>query len=119
MYSFARKTFASYSAGVVFELGGTASGPGSPSAELRMRVSRLSRTVVRRSTAKLNAMRVGARLAVDFGAIAVHAPDHVRFETDDRIAPAHRAALDRFEQEAHRLTGQLQESRNRRLQVGD
>ena len=48
------------------------------------------------------------------------APDQVGLEADDRIAAAHGAAFDRFEQEAHRpAVGDLQEGRDRRLEVGD
>ena len=48
------------------------------------------------------------------------APDQIGIEPDDRIAPAHRAALDRFEQEAHRPAARdLEEGRDRRLEVGD
>ena len=48
------------------------------------------------------------------------APDQVGLEADDRIAAAHRAAFDRLEQEAHRPRARdLQERRDRRLQVGD
>ena len=66
------------------------------------------------------AVGVAARGAVDLGAAAVRAPDQVGIEPDDRIAAAHRAAFDRFEQEAHRpAAGDLQERRDRRFEVGD
>ena len=57
--------------------------------------------VERRLGAGREAVRLGARRAVDLGARAVRAPDQVGLEPDDRIAAAHRAAFDRFEQEAH------------------
>ena len=48
------------------------------------------------------------------------APDHVRLEADDRVAAAHRAALDRFQQEGvGPPVGQLEIGRDRRLEVGD
>ena len=43
-----------------------------------------------------------ARVAIDLGAAVDRAPDHVGIESDDRIASADRAALDRFQEEAHR-----------------
>src|SRR5262249_3427554 len=46
------------------------------------------------------------------------APHKVGLEPDDGIAAAHGAALDRLEQEAHGRAGDLEEGRNRRLQVG-
>ncbi len=48
--------------------------------------------------------RVGIILsrAVDFGALAVGAKNDVGFETDDRIAPAHLAAFNRFKQKTYR-----------------
>ena len=61
-----------------------------------------------------------ARVAVDLGAAAVGAPDQIRLDADDRMAAAHRAAFHQLEQEAHRLAAaELEERRDRRLQVGD
>ena len=70
---------------------------------------------------RLVAGREGApRRAVDLGAPADGAPDQVGLEPDDRIAPAHRAAFDRFQQKAHRpAAGDLEEGRHRRFEVGD
>jgi hypothetical protein len=48
---------------------------------------------------RLEGVRVGAGTAVDLGLVLRAAPDHVGLEADDRVAPAHRAALDRFQQE--------------------
>src|SRR5260221_16710 len=54
------------------------------------------------------------------GAGGDRAPDHVGIEADDGVAPTHRAALDRFEQEAHRpLAANLEEGRHRRFEVRD
>ena len=53
-------------------------------------------------------------------AIAAAAPDQVGLEADRRVAPAHRAALDRFEQEAvGPAFGELEHRRDRRLEIGD
>ncbi len=63
---------------------------------------------------------IAAGAAVDLGLVAAAAPDEVRFHADDRIAPAHMAAFDRFQQEGVGLGGgDLQHRRDRRLQVGD
>ena len=63
----------------------------------------------------------GMRLAVDLGLAVAAAPDEVGVEPDHRVAAAHRAALDRFEQEgrAVRSLAQLQEGCDRRLEVAD
>ena len=66
------------------------------------------------------ASRPVARVAIDLGAAVAQAPDQVGIEPDDRVASAHRAALDGFEQEAHRPAGgELEEGGDRRLEVGD
>ena len=60
------------------------------------------------------------RLAVDLGPVAEGAPDDVGSDADDRVAPAHGAALHRFQQAADGLpVAQLQGRRDRRLEVGD
>ena len=53
-----------------------------------------SRAAGRRAARRRAASDAGA--AVDLGLALGAAPDHVRLEADDRIAAAHRAALDRF-----------------------
>ncbi len=64
--------------------------------------------------------RIGVRRAVDLRALAVDAEDEVGLEPDDRIAPAHRAAFDRFQKKTHRPAARdLQEGRDRRFQIGD
>ncbi len=58
--------------------------------------------------------------AVDLGLAVDGAPDEVRLEPDDRVASAHRAAFDRFQQKALRpALGDLQERRYRCLEVGN
>jgi hypothetical protein len=65
------------------------------------------------------AFRVGQRLAVDLGLGPFDPPDEIGFEADHRIAPAHRAAFHRFEQEAvSGVAGELQHDRDRGLEVG-
>jgi hypothetical protein len=65
------------------------------------------------------------RLAIDFGDVAAAAPDQIRLEANDGIAAACLAALNAFQQERifprppFGIHTQLQESGNRRLQVGD
>ena len=74
----------------------------------------------RRLGAGREGVGLGARAAVDLGLRAVGAPDQIRLEPDDRIAAAHRAAFHRLQQKAHRLAAaELEEGRDRRLQVGD
>ena len=59
-------------------------------------------------------------LAVDRGLAALAPPDQVGVEADHRIAAAHRAALDQFEQEGiARVARQLQVGRDRRFEIGD
>ena len=63
---------------------------------------------------------VAARRAIDLGAALDRAPDEVRLEPDDRIAPTRRAAFDRFQQKAHgTAAGNLEERRDRRLKIGN
>ena len=74
----------------------------------------------RRLGHRLEAVAVGGGIAVDLGLAAGGAEDQVRLDADDRIAAAHGAALDRFEQEAVGAPRrQLEHGRDRRLQVGD
>src|SRR6185312_5463216 len=74
----------------------------------------------RRRGAGLEGVRFGAGMTIDRGGAVLRTPDEVRLEPDDRVAATHRAALDRFEQEAHRLAAaELEECGDRRLQVGD
>ena len=76
--------------------------------------------IERRRAARLERLGVSARAAIDRGLAVMRAPDEVRLEADDRIAAAHRAALDRLEQEAHGFaTAELQEGGDRRLEIGD
>ena len=65
--------------------------------------------------------RVGVkpRLTVDPACRAMAIPDHVGLHADDGITPAHLAAGDRFEHEAHRLgLGQFQHQRHGRVEIG-
>src|SRR5262249_15312742 len=63
---------------------------------------------------------VAARRAVDLGTALDRAPDEIGLEPDDRVATAHRAAFDGFQQEAHgTAAGDLEERRDRRLKVGN
>jgi hypothetical protein len=63
---------------------------------------------------------VGAGVAVDLGLVAAAAPDHIGLQADDRIATAHRAAFDRFQQEGiGAAVGQLEHGRDRSLEIGD
>ncbi len=65
-------------------------------------------------------IRIGTGVAVDLRLVAAAAPDHVGLQADDRIAAAHRTALDRFQQEGiGAAVGQLQHGRDRRLEIGD
>jgi len=58
--------------------------------------------------------------AADLGPGSDRAPDEVRLEPDDRVAPAHFAAFDRFEQKAHRpAAGDFQKGRDRRFKISD
>ena len=61
------------------------------------------------------------RLPVDLGDAVAAAPDEVGVEADHRVAAAHRAAFDRFEQERRAVVAlaQLQEGGDRRLEVAD
>src|SRR6185437_9801769 len=69
---------------------------------------------------RLEGMRIDAGAAVDLGLVPGAAPDHVRLEADDRVAAAHRTALDRFQQEGvGPAVGQLEIGGDRRLEVGD
>ena len=64
--------------------------------------------------------RAVTRRAIDLGPSGDGAPDQIGIEPDDRVAPAHRAAFDRFQQKAHRPpVGDLEEGRHRRFEVGD
>ena len=73
-----------------------------------------ARRRARRRRRSLRALRLISACA------PLRAPDQVGIEADDRIAAAHRAALDRLEQEAHRpAAGELQERRDRRFEIGD
>ena len=56
----------------------------------------------RRIAGRYESGGIGGRRAVDLGALAVDAEDKVRLEPDDRIAAAHRAALDRLQKKTHR-----------------
>ena len=87
-----------------------------------MRLSAIS--VAQRNKRRLVAGREGVACltcpAIDLGPSRDRAPDQIGVEPDDRIAPPHRAALDRFEQNAHRPTVRdLEEGRHRRLEVGN
>ena len=74
----------------------------------------------RRLRLGLEGVGLGDRRAVDLGLVADGAPDEIGLEADDGVAPAHGAALHRFQQEAHRPPGaQLQLGGDRRLEVGD
>ena len=74
----------------------------------------------RRLAAGLERLAVLARGAVDLGRVGACAPHHVGIEPDDRVAPAHRAALDGFEEKAQRLVGAgLEKGRDRGFEVGD
>src|SRR5262249_57034936 len=64
-------------------------------------------------------LRRAACVAVDLGAPVDEPPDQVGLEPDDGVAAAHGPALDRLEQEAHGFPGNLEERRDRRLQVRD
>ena len=58
--------------------------------------------------------------AIDLGPAALDAPDQVGSETDHRIAAAHGAALDRFQQKTvPYVAGELEHRRDRGLQVRD
>ena len=62
----------------------------------------------------------GIVAALNLGIAAAHAPYLARLDADDRVAAAHRAAFDRFQQEAVRPPGrQLEHCRYRRLEVGN
>ena len=57
---------------------------------------------------------------IDLRPRAETAPDQVRLQADGRVAAAHGAALDRFQQTAVRAAlGELEHGRDRRLQIGD
>ena len=63
-----------------------------------------------RASSGTKASRIGARVAVDLGLEIAAAPDQVRLQADDRIAPAAFAALHAFEQEGVvAALGQLQD----------
>src|SRR3546814_19114235 len=72
------------------------------SSDLMVLVEQLAQRLERRLMAGLEAVLVEAGVAVDFGLAAVAAPQQVRLQADDRITAAHRAALDRFQQEGPR-----------------
>ena len=64
-------------------------------------------------------IRVISRGTIDFGFAFHRAPDQVRLESDDRIAPANRSAFDQLEQKAHCLAAaELQKGGDRGFQVG-
>jgi hypothetical protein len=74
----------------------------------------------RRRVARLEPPVPIARGTVDLGTAFDGAPDQVGVETDDGIASAYGAALDRFQEKAHGPAGRdLEKSRHRSLQVGD
>ena len=74
----------------------------------------------RAALARLERLRIARRRPVDLCLIAIGAPDQVGREADDRIAPAHRSALDGFQEEAHRLLiRELEHRRNGRFEIGD
>src|SRR5215217_8306041 len=77
--------------------------------------------VKRRALVDRKAPPGALRLAVDLGDAVAAAPDEVGVEADHRVAAAHRAALDRFEEERRAFVAlaQLQEGRDRRLEVAD
>ena len=64
---------------------------------------------------------IDQRVAGNLGAAGDRPKHHVRVEPDHRIAAPRGAALDRFEQKAAPLpvSGELEEGRHRRLEVGD
>src|SRR5690606_26942679 len=69
---------------------------------------------------RLIGMTVMPWIGVDLGAIAEGTEGEVRLDPDDRIAPAHRPAFHRFEQEAIPAPGgNLEHRGNRRFQIGD
>src|SRR5262249_4523627 len=73
----------------------------------------------RRLTAWEESVGPETRPAIDLSPPGHGAPNEIGIEPDDRIAPAHRAALDRFQQKAQRTgTRNLEESRYRRFEVG-
>ena len=82
-----------------------------------------SRRAARRASAaprRLNASGLATGVRLIERLVAVGAPDEVGLEADDGIAPARGAALDRLQQEAHRLVGgELQVGGDGRLEVGD
>jgi hypothetical protein len=57
--------------------------------------------------------------AIDLGAAVDRAPDQIGIEPDDRIAPAHSAAFDRFQEKARSAAGDLEEGRHRRFEIGN
>ena len=66
-----------------------------------------------------NASAVEAGAPVDLGAVAAAAPDQVGLDAQDRIAAADRAAGHALQQEAEGAAiGELEQGRDRRLQVG-
>ena len=63
------------------------------------RPARAARRARRRGRARTRVV-VDAKAPVDLGLVAAAAPDEIGLEADHRIAPADRAALDGFQQEA-------------------
>ena len=62
---------------------------------------------------------IAAEAPVDLRLVPAGAPDEIGLDADHRIAPAHRAALHGFEQEAvSAAVGELQHAGDRRLQIG-
>ncbi len=82
---------------------------------------RVEKSAQRRQGARLASGECRAilkRSGVDFGPVAVGAPEDIGIEPDDRIASADRTALDRFEQEGVGLAGgELEHRRDRRFKV--
>ena len=62
----------------------------------------------------------GLRRPVDLRPPVVDTKYEIRFQTDNGVTAAHRAALNRFQEKAHGpRTGNLEKSRDRRFQIGD
>jgi len=70
--------------------------------------------------ARGKAIRLVANRAIDLRAPSHGPPDEIGVEPDDGIAPAHRAALDRFQQKTHRAhADDFEKRRHWCLQVRD
>ena len=83
-------------------------------------VEQFAQRLERAGLAGLEGVRVLEWALVDFGHVAVRAPQHVGIEADNRIAAAHGAAFDGFEEEGvGPVRGELQHGRDRRFKVCD